>query len=227
MGSFQIKATLSFFVVLAAAVASGSVHHRLGKPPAFFLAGDSTTAVDGGWGNGLLAPLIQPAWGINFGLSGATTASFVAQGRWANLTAYVKEYAATYDCYVTISFGHNDQKPENNVPFDVYQQNLINFANQVKSLGGAALLVSSLTRRVFPDNPHNATDSLHNERRDAAWTYNWGDDRADMTHLNPYGEVVFGRMVADLIIRAKPDLRRWIMPNETLSYDIWNNLPAR
>ncbi len=117
------------------------------------------------------------------------------------------------------------------------------------------LLVSSLTRRVFPDDPHNATDSLHNERlaaiqaaeatgsiiidlnaaslayidaigRDAAWAYNWGDDRADMTHLNPYGEVVFGRMVADLIIRAKPDLKRWIAPNETLSYAIWNNLPA-
>ncbi|KAI0424506.1 SGNH hydrolase-type esterase domain-containing protein [Xylaria sp. FL1042] len=261
MGFSPIIALLTSSAVLTATatdiVASLSVNHGhgRGKAPAFFLAGDSTTAVDGGWGNGLLAPLIEPAWGVNFGLSGATTASFVAQGRWDNVTAYLKEYAAVYNCYVTISFGHNDQKPENGVPFDVYQQNLINFANEVKSLGGSALLVSSLTRRVFPDDPHNATDSLHNERlaaiqaaevtnstiidlnaaslayvdaigRDAAWAYNWGDDMADMTHLNPWGEVVFGRMVADLIIRAKYELKRWITPNETLSYDIWNNLPA-
>ncbi|GAW23414.1 hypothetical protein ANO14919_129730 [Xylariales sp. No.14919] len=260
MASSRIKTTaLGFFAALTATttVASAGIPagHGGGKPPAFFLAGDSTTAVDGGWGNGLLAPLISAAWGVNFGLSGATTASFVAQGRWANVTAHLKEYAEAYDCYVTISFGHNDQKPENNVPFDVYQQNLINFANEVKSLGGAALIVSSLTRRVFPTDPHNATDSLHAERlaaieaatatnstvvdlnaaslayvdaigRDAAWAYNWGDDRKDMTHLNPRGEVVFGRMVADLVVRARPALGRWIAPNETLSEAIWNNLPA-
>ncbi|KAI1157538.1 SGNH hydrolase-type esterase domain-containing protein [Nemania serpens] len=251
----------AFCVVATATATTASIpadrrpEHEHGKPPALFLAGDSTTAVDGGWGNGLLAPLVAPAWGVNLGLSGATTASFAAAGRWANVTEHLKEYAKAYDCYVTISFGHNDQKPENNVPFDVYQQNLINFANEVKSLGRKALLVSSLARRVFPSDPHNATDSLHNERlaalsaaeasgstlvdlnaaslayvdaigRDAAWAYNWGDDRADMTHLNPHGEVVFGRMVADLVVRARPGLGRWVAPNETLSYAIWNNLPA-
>jgi lysophospholipase L1-like esterase len=115
--------------------------------------------------------------------------------------------------------------------------------------------VSSLTRRVFPNDPHNATDSLHNERlaaieaaketrstvvdlnaaslayvdaigRDASWQYNWGPDKKDMTHLNPYGEVVFGRMVVDLIIRAKPDLQSWFTPNKTLSYALSHNLPA-
>ncbi|KAK5634054.1 hypothetical protein RRF57_009768 [Xylaria bambusicola] len=136
----------------------------------------------------------------------------------------------------------------------VYQQNLVKFANEVKSLGGSPLLVSSLTRRVFPSGQlHNATDSLHDQRlaaiqaakvtnstiidlnrasltyinaigRDASWEYNYSDN--DYTHLNPYGEVVFGRMVADLIIRAKPMLKQWITPNETLSYALWNNLPA-
>ncbi|KAI1361500.1 carbohydrate esterase family 12 protein [Xylaria arbuscula] len=232
-----------------------SAPHRA-KEPAFFLAGDSTTAVDGGWGNGLLAPLIEPAWGINFGLSGATTESFQARGYWANVTSHVKEYAKAYDVYVTISFGHNDQKADSGVTFDVYQQNLIKFANEVKSLGGSPLLVSSLTRRVFPSNDlHNATDSLHDQRlaaiyaaqatnstiidlnaaslayvdaigRDASWAYNWGDDKTDTTHLNPWGEVVFGRMVADLIIRARPALERWITPNETLSYALWHDLPA-
>ncbi|KAI0403781.1 carbohydrate esterase family 12 protein [Xylaria palmicola] len=239
-------------------------HHGHGedKPPAFFLAGDSTTAVDGGWGNGFLAPLIAPAWGENHGKSGATTKSFIAEGRWANVTAKLKANAKKYDCYVTISFGHNDQKEASNVTFKEYQQNLINFANEVKSLGGKALLVSSLTRRVFASE-HNVTDSLHDERlaalaaaeatgstaidlyaasrayvaalgRDAAYAYNWGggdEDGApagtDRTHLNRRGEVVFGRMVSDLVLRARPALGRWVTPNETLSEAIWNNVPAR
>jgi hypothetical protein len=73
------------------------------KPPAFFLAGDSTTAVDGGWGDGLLAPLISPAWGVNIGKSGATTVSFEAGGYWTNVTDHVRDYAKEYDVYVTIS----------------------------------------------------------------------------------------------------------------------------
>lgn len=95
----------AFFVVVGAATAASI--RRVGsgreKPPAFFLAGDSTTALDGGWGNGLLAPLVEPAWGLNVGLSGATTKSFVARGNWANVTAHLKENADAYDCYVTIS----------------------------------------------------------------------------------------------------------------------------
>ncbi|KAI1075766.1 carbohydrate esterase family 12 protein [Whalleya microplaca] len=226
------------------------------KSPAFFLAGDSTTARDGGWGDGFLATLIAPAWGVNIGHSGATTASFVVGGDWANVTSHLKDNADKYDCYVTISFGHNDQKPENGVPFDVYQANLIKFANEVKSLGGTPLLTSSLTRRTFDtDNDHNATDSLHNERlaaiaaaeatnstvvdlnaasleyvnaigKDAAWEYNYGEDKADKTHLNEWGTVVFGRLVADLIIREKPDLGRWITPNETMSHELSHGLPA-
>ncbi|KAI0508703.1 SGNH hydrolase-type esterase domain-containing protein [Xylaria bambusicola] len=252
MGFFSIISALRTLLVFLPAAASLQLPRA--KPPAFFLAGDSTTAVVGGWGRGLLNPLIEPAWGINFGLSGATTESFKARGYWGNLTEHVRRYAATNDAYVTISFGHNDQKADSGVSFELYQQNLIDFANEVKSLGGSPLLVSSLTRRVFPrDQPHNATDSLHAQRlaalhaadvtnstvvdlnaaslayvdaigRDASWEYNYSGD--DYTHLNPYGEVVFGRMVADLIVRAKPVLEMWIAPNETLSYALWNNLPA-
>ncbi|KAI0392405.1 carbohydrate esterase family 12 protein [Xylariaceae sp. FL0594] len=256
MGTSQIKSSLVLAATTSVLAAASLIHPPppLRKPPAFFLAGDSTTAPDGGWGNGVLGPLVDPAWGVNVGQSGATTASYVAAGKWANVTAYVREYAKTYDCYVTISFGHNDQKPQNNVSFDTYQQNLINFAKEVEELGGTALLTSSLARRVFPDDPHNATDSLHEERlaairaaanvtgssiidlnaasleyvdaigRDAAWAYNWGP--SDYTHLNPRGEAVFGRMVVDLITRARPELRSWFAPNRTLSYALRHGLPA-
>lgn len=116
--------------------AAASSSTAAAKPPAFFLAGDSTTAVDGGWGNGFLAPLISPAWGVNVGKSGATTVSFVAGGYWENVTTHLKENAEEFECYVTISFGHNDQKEASGITLEQYQANLVRFANEVKSLGG-------------------------------------------------------------------------------------------
>ena len=93
---------------LAVAVPSGKVVTR-DRAPAFFLAGDSTTAVNGGWGDGLLATLIDPATGLNVGRSGATTASFVGGGSWSNVTDHVKQYAGDYDVYVTISVSQSDR----------------------------------------------------------------------------------------------------------------------
>ncbi|KAI4868013.1 carbohydrate esterase family 12 protein [Hypoxylon rubiginosum] len=243
-------------VFLMAALSAVVVGRARAKPPAFFLAGDSTTAIDGGWGDGLLATLKSPAWGANIGKSGATTASFRAGGYWANVTQHLKDNVAKFDSYVTISFGHNDQKDTSGVTFEQYKANLIKFANEVKDLGGIPLLTSSLTRRVFPSGQdHNATDSLHDQRlaaidaakatgsavidlnaaslayvdaigKTAAYAYNYGADGSDTTHLNEHGGVVFGRMVADLIIRAKPALESYFIPNETLSSAIWNNQPA-
>ncbi|ORY70452.1 SGNH hydrolase-type esterase domain-containing protein [Pseudomassariella vexata] len=226
------------------------------KPPAFFLAGDSTTAINGGWGNGFLTTLKSPAWGVNIGKSGATTNSFVAGGYWKNVMTHVKDNVDEFDCYVTISFGHNDQKEASGISLAQFQQNLVNFANEVKGLGAKPLLVSSLTRRVFPSGQdHNATDSLHDQRlaaiaaaeqtgstivdlnaaslkyvnaigNTAAQVYNYGDDRKDQTHLNPWGEVVFGRMVADLVVEAVPAVGDSIVRNETMTALINDGKPV-
>jgi lysophospholipase L1-like esterase len=94
----------SAFLAVAASPVS-----RQAKQPAFFLSGDSTTAVDGGWGDGFLATLRNGAIGQNHGDSGASTASFVAERRWEKVLNLVKNNKAKYECYVTIQFGHNDQ----------------------------------------------------------------------------------------------------------------------
>ncbi|KAH8885951.1 SGNH hydrolase [Thozetella sp. PMI_491] len=221
--------------------------------PAFFLAGDSTTAINGGWGNGLLATLTSPAIGLNIGKSGATTKSFQAGGYWKNVTSHISQYASTNDVYVTISFGHNDQKESSGVSLEQYKTNLINFGNQVKEQGGKPLFVSSLTRRAFPSGkPHNADDSLAEQRtltKEAAEATNatfidfnraslnyvnqigqpeaakFNLEKSDKTHLNAWGETVFGRMLADLIAREIPVLERWINKNKTLSDAIWAGLP--
>jgi hypothetical protein len=49
----------------------------------------------------------------------------------------------------------------------------------------------------------------------------------DTTHLNAWGSVVFGRMVADLLLQQKADLGQYFAPNETLSDEIWNGIPAK
>ncbi|KAB5531452.1 SGNH hydrolase-type esterase domain-containing protein [Coniochaeta sp. 2T2.1] len=246
------------------------------KPPAFFLAGDSTTAVQstggGGWGNGFLSFLRDGAWGVNYGHNGATTASFVKGGDWATVLGRAREAREEFDVYVTIQFGHNDQKPAANISLSQYQSNLEDLARQVRSAGGEPILLTPLTRRVFTA-PHNATDSLHNERLATiaagavvgarvldlnlaslsyvnalgsvhAQAYNLNP--TDMTHLNDWGSVVFGRMVADLLIGHSPvvtgttsdaeqekganadgrKFKRWITPDEELSWKIWHGVLA-
>ncbi|KAI0154379.1 SGNH hydrolase-type esterase domain-containing protein [Xylariaceae sp. FL1272] len=226
------------------------------KTPAFILAGDSTTAVQstggGGWGNGFISFLITPSWGINLGHNGATTVSFVNGGDWATVKGCVSDNIANYDPYVTIQFGHNDQKAESNISLAQYQTNLQNLATNILNLGGTPLLVTPLTRRSFTSE-HVASDSLHDQRlatiaaaeavgvtyldlnqksltyvdaigENAAHVYNLAAD--DNTHLNDYGSIVFGRMLADLLIEKKSDLEQWIRPNQTLSQEIANGQPA-
>jgi hypothetical protein len=86
----------------ATGVASQDIR-RAEKPPAFILAGDSTTAINGGWGDGFLSTLIGDSTGINIGKSGATTISFVNGGYWENVTDHLTEWVEDYEVFVTIS----------------------------------------------------------------------------------------------------------------------------
>lgn len=96
--------------LVAASPPSSSVksarQNSTAKPPAFFLAGDSMTAVQstagGGWGNGFLSFLASPAWGINYGKDGATTVSFVEGGNWSDVIGSVEDAVDDYDPFVTI-----------------------------------------------------------------------------------------------------------------------------
>ncbi|KAI0467956.1 SGNH hydrolase-type esterase domain-containing protein [Xylaria cf. heliscus] len=242
-----MKTLLPFLLPLTRAAAS----------PAFILAGDSTTAVQasngGGWGNGFLSFLIAPATGVNKGHNGATTKSFVAGGDWDVVKGLVGDYKDDGDeVFVTIQFGHNDQKDTSGVTLEQYTSNLVVLAGDVKALGGTPLLITPLTRRSFT-SPNVASDSLHEQRlatisaaetsgttyldlnaaslayvdaigETAAHAYNLKD--GDNTHLNAWGSVVFGRIVADLLLEKRPDLGQWIAANETMSELIKEGLPA-
>ncbi|OHW89772.1 GDSL-like lipase acylhydrolase [Colletotrichum incanum] len=221
------------------------------KPPAFFLAGDSTTAVQstggGGWGNGFLSFLKKPAFGTNYGRNGRTTVDYVSQGHWDTVKNAVKSNTANFDVYVTIQFGHNDQKPEKNISLDQYQTNLGNLAKEIKALGATPILVTPLTRRSF-SSAGVVTNNLANERErtiaaatatkttyidlnlnSRKYVQAIGEEKAhsynlipsDNTHLNDEGSVVFGRLVADLLLQKEKQLAQWFTPNKMLSDEIW------
>jgi hypothetical protein len=86
------------------------------KPHAFFLAGDSKADRRLGWGNDFLnTTLRNGVTGTSYGHNGATTVSFRADGDWATVLNAVARSVPRYTPYVTIQFGHHDQKPAKNI----------------------------------------------------------------------------------------------------------------
>jgi hypothetical protein len=76
---------------------------RAAKPVYWLLAGDSTTAPGGGWGDAFISTtLSNGATGHNYGHSGATTASFRAGGDWTKVIKDIGSYKSSYDVYTTI-----------------------------------------------------------------------------------------------------------------------------
>lgn len=162
----------SLFVALLPLVSAlpNPAHDSHEKPPFFVLAGDSTTAVQsaggGGWGDGFLSLLTKGAAGVNLGHNGATTASFVAGGDWNNSLAYARNHSRHYDVYVTIQFGHNDQKNTSGLTLEQYEANLEDLALDVKRVGATPILVTSLSRRNFDNStsPPTIIQDLETQR---------------------------------------------------------------
>jgi lysophospholipase L1-like esterase len=137
------------------------------------------------------------------------------------------------------------QKPANNVSIPAFETNLAALASDVRSLGATPLLFTPLTRRKFKDTQLtqdlgdvvNATREVavasHIQLIDlnaASRTYVQaiGSTDADLynlaptdrTHLNAHGSIVFGRIVADILLESDDTLCRWISRNATLSDEI-------
>ncbi|KAF5662782.1 putative acetylesterase [Fusarium denticulatum] len=251
-----MRVSLTGLVLAVIGSVQSSPVARAAKPPQFFLIGDSTVAIDGGWGNGFLSYLNAPAKGDNRGVSGSTTVSWKSNGRWDTLIKDVSAAKADFEPVVTIQFGHNDQKV---MQLDEFHANLVDIGNQIKEAGGTPaslmsdlqvfrvltnhqIFITSLTRRTFQNGEvvqnlkewaaetvaaagdvgaqylelnKASTDYVNAIGNENAQRYNWGE--GDRTHLNPAGEIVFGRMVADLLLEAREDFSSYFTPNKALS----------
>ncbi|KAG9893935.1 SGNH hydrolase, partial [Aureobasidium melanogenum] len=229
-------------------------HFSVFKPAYFLLAGDSTTATQsvggGGWGDGFLNfTLREGSSGRNYGHNGATTKSFREGGDWDRLISEAKTKTTDYTVYVTIQFGHNDQKPTSGVNLTQYSDNLVAFAREVSSIGAIPILVTSLTRRKYTNTTtptiiqdlavqRNLTSAAARKTHsryidlniasteycnaigpEAAWKYNLNP--ADYTHLNGWGSVVFGRMaiIASSKSLAMSEIK--LYEQDDVPEDIW------
>ncbi|KAJ6008388.1 SGNH hydrolase [Penicillium herquei] len=226
------------------------------KPAAFYLAGDSTTAAQssggGGWGVGFLETLANGAIGVDLGYNGDTTATFVSGGAWANVIDAVTRSKASFQPYVTIQFGHNDQKSTSGVTLAEYATNLENMAQAVLSAGGIPILVTPLSRRTFNSTTGLVIEDLATQRNititvsesigvnyidlnEASTRYldsigasdsaSYNRVATDYTHLNPTGSVVFGNMVSWLLLSSTKlgvDLQHYTFPNSEIIAAIKN-----
>lgn len=97
-----MRLTLLSLLPLALAAPS-ALHNAATRPIYWLLAGDSTTATSGGWGDAFLSKTVaKGSSGKNYGHSGATTVSFRAGGDWAKVTKDLSIYKQDYKVFVTI-----------------------------------------------------------------------------------------------------------------------------
>lgn len=156
---FKMKFSSAFLYVMSSLGVA-----QAAKPPYFILTGDSTVAVNGGWGDGFLADLKSPASGVNSGKSGATIPSFRAEGRWNTAIEAVKSQKGAHEAIVTIQFGHNDQKT---YTLEQYSNNLVGLVNEVKAAGGTPVSIPSEFQRRYTNkvDRHHISHPPYLQRR--------------------------------------------------------------
>ena len=214
-----------------------------GGPVTIVLIGDSTTALQGGWGPGFCADLTKNVTCIDEALNGRSSKSFIDEGAW-------KKSLADKGDYYLMQFGHNDQKPNpdrHTDPETTYADNLRKFIHESRAIGAVPVVLSPLARRTFkdgkPSNPdlqlyanaarrvaaeENVTfidllglstqvlSKMTQEQADEFDAVGHADAKAenagkaapalDRTHLDDKGKAVFGRIVADNLIRTQVEL---------------------
>jgi lysophospholipase L1-like esterase len=150
----------SNFVVVCAIAFLASRGLAQPKPKAsrakvrIILVGDSTMAVQSGWGPGFCALLSPSVDCINMARSGRSSLSYRTEGAWAQVTEALKHNSEYQTSYVLIQFGHNDQpgKPARSTDIATeFPANLRRFVEEVRSNGARPVLITPLERRVFRD----------------------------------------------------------------------------
>jgi len=129
------------------------------RPPAtpiraskIILVGDSTTAVQGGWGPAFCSDHVTSfAACLNLARGGRSTYNYRAEGSWTLVEAEMRTpgYVATW---VLIQFGHNDQPGKPGRSTDLQREfpdNLRRYVAEVRAAGAQPVLLTPLTRRQF------------------------------------------------------------------------------
>jgi pectinesterase len=222
--------TLATFTVGPAAFVS-----RAQSPPSVHvvLVGDSTVTDDSGWGAGLAhfaAPTVRVT---NMSANGRSSKSFIDEGLWARALAKRGDYYLVQFGH-NDEPGKGPERETD--PGTTYRANMIRYIDESRAIGAKPILVTSLVRRLYNQDgtirttqtPYvDAVKALAVEKHvpmidlyaisladaeqagDDVWAdLSPRDDKGeiDRTHLNAKGGEVVGRMVAEALRKAVPEL---------------------
>ncbi|GGB98495.1 lysophospholipase [Novosphingobium endophyticum] len=121
-------------------------------PSKIILVGDSTTAVNSGWGPSFCAYHVTSFMAcLNLARGGRSSSSYRAEGSWAVALSEMK--APGYrNVWVLIQLGHNDQpgKPGRSTDLATeFPANLARYVDEARAVGARPVLLTPLTRRMF------------------------------------------------------------------------------
>ena len=124
------------------------------KATRIILVGDSTTAVNSGWGGAFCATRVTSNIAcVNLGRGGRSTSTYRAEGSWSLALAEMKA-GAFADTYVLVQFGHNDAYGRAERLTDratTFPANLERYVAEIRAAGAKPVLVTPLARRQFKD----------------------------------------------------------------------------
>ena len=147
---------LPLWLACAGSAAAGTPAQRPRPVPIhaskIVLVGDSTTAVQSGWGPEFCARHVTASLScVNLARGGRSSYSYRAEGSWDIALAEMRTsgYANTW---VLLQFGHNDQpgKPERSTDLEhEFPDNLRRYISDIRAAGARPVLLTPLTRRQF------------------------------------------------------------------------------
>lgn len=125
-----------------------------------YMIGDSTMAnkplendnQERGWGQVLPMFFNENVAVDNHAKNGRSSKSFIDEGRWQVVLDSLKE-----GDYLIIQFGHNDEKADSlrhTEPGSTFDANLEKFVVEARAKGAIPVLMNSIVRRNFSDNPN-------------------------------------------------------------------------
>ncbi len=116
------------------------------------LVGDSTTAVQGGWGGAFCDRHVASFLAcVNLARGGRSTYNYRAEGSWA-IALHELRAGPFETVHVLLQFGHNDQPGKPGRSTDLareYPDNLRRYVAEIRAAGAQPVLVTPLTRRQF------------------------------------------------------------------------------
>jgi pectinesterase len=208
------------------------------RPIRIVLVGDSTMTDGSGWGVGFKQRMIAPADVVNLAAEGRSSKSFIAEGRWTEALARRGDYYLIQFGHNDEPGKGPDRETD---PQTTYRSNMERYVADALAIGARPVLITSLVRRIYnEDGTIRTTQTPYVEvvrmiakeqqvplidlhaisKKDAEDTGEevWADlsprddtQQVDRTHLNAKGSEVVGRMVADALRLALPDLATYVL----------------